>query len=50
MKRTYGNPSTPGPGLGTLMKREAARRQAEQAKAVKAANKSIISAMAKGVK
>lgn len=49
MKRTNGNPSTPGAGLGTLMKREAARREVERRKAVQAANRKAIAAMAKGI-
>lgn len=49
MKRTNGNPSTPGAGLGTLMKREAARRQVEQRKQIAAANRKAVMAMAKGI-
>ena len=49
MKR-YGNPSTPGPGLRAIVRQEQARKAAEQRQAVKAANKSIMAAMAKGVK
>lgn len=50
MRNRSGNPSTPGPGLRTLVRAEQARKAAEQRQAVKAANKSIVSAMAKGVK
>lgn len=48
MKR-YGNPSTPGPGLRTIVRAEQARKAAAAKREAEAKRKAIMSAMAKGI-
>lgn len=46
----YGNPSTPGPGLRTLVRAEQARKAAAVKAEAKDKSRKAIAAMAKGVR
>lgn len=50
MKRTYGNPSTPGPGLRTLARAEQARKAAAVKAEAKIKSREAMAAMAKGIR